>query len=158
MRDDFALHGIFNFVKWRNSGQDGMTNKVKILIVEDDTPLAMMMVHVLTRVGCDVLVANTWRKGMELAQENKFDLIALDIDLPGISGLEICGELKQRHLTRHTPVVFVSGQLSEEARQRGLEAGAVDYIAKPFGVEFASRLLTHIKAKTDSIVTLENTI
>jgi DNA-binding response OmpR family regulator len=124
--------------------------KVRILIVEDDTPLAMMMVHVLSRLGCDVQVASTGKKGLELAQVGRFDLITLDIDLPGISGLEICLELKQKHLTRHTPVVFVSGRLGEEDVQRGFEAGAVDYITKPFGVEFAPRLLSHTK-QTETI-------
>ncbi len=119
--------------------------KIRVLIVEDDTPLAMMMVHVLSRAGCDVQVASTGKTGVELAQQNKFDLITLDIDLPGISGLEICRELKQRHLTRHTPVVFVTGRLGEQDVRRGLELGAVDYITKPFGVEFAPRLLSHIK-------------
>lgn len=120
---------------------------MKILIVEDDTPLAMMMVHMLSHLGCDVQVASTGKRGLELAQQNKFDLITLDIDLPGISGLEICGELKQRHLTRHTPVVFVTGRLAEQDMQRGLEIGAVDYITKPFGVEFAPRLLSHVRRK-----------
>jgi len=84
-----------------------MSFKAKILIVEDDTPVAMMMVHVLSRAGCDVRVANTGQKGMELARENKFDLITLDVDLPDISGFEICSELKQRHLSCHTPIVFI---------------------------------------------------
>ena len=121
------------------------TSKARILIVEDDTPLAMMMVHVLTRAGCDVQVASTGKKGLEQAQQNKFDLITLDIDLPGISGLEICGELKQRHLSRRTPVVFISSRYSEQDMQRGLELGAVDFIVKPFGIEIVPRLLSHIK-------------
>jgi len=83
------------------------TGKPRILIVEDDTPLAMTMVHVLSRAGCDVLVASTGKKGLELAQENKFDLITLDMDLSDINGFKICRELKQRHLSRHTPVIFV---------------------------------------------------
>jgi putative two-component system response regulator len=125
--------------------------KVRVLIVEDDTPLAMMMVHVLSRLGCDVQVASTGKKGLELAQANRFDLITLDIDLPGIGGIEICAELKQRHLSRHTPVVFVTGRLAEQDVQRGLEVGAVDYITKPFGVEFASRLLSHVKREGCSL-------
>ena len=125
------------------------TGKPKILIVEDDTPLAMMMVHVLSHAGCDVLVASTGKKGLELAQENKFDLITLDVDLPDINGFMICKELKQRHLSRHTPVVFVSGRPSEQNVQRGLEVGAVDYIAKPFGVEFAPRLLSHVPQRKE---------
>jgi len=91
---------------------------VKILIVEDDTPLAMMMASLLTRAGCDVQGAHTGEKAMRLAQESKFDLITLDIDLPDMSGFEICRELKQRHLSRHTPIVLISGRLCEEDRQR----------------------------------------
>jgi OmpR-family two-component system manganese-sensing response regulator len=125
-----------------------MIAKLKILIVEDDVSLAMMMVHVLSRAGCDVQVASTGEKGLELSTESKFDLITLDIDLPGISGLEICRELKQRHISHQTPVVFITGRPSEQDVKRGLELGAVDYIPKPFGVEFAPRLISHIKPTT----------
>jgi len=126
--------------------QNNMTPKARILVVEDDTPLAMMMVQVLSRAGCDVLVAHTGEKGMKLAQENKFDLITLDVDLPDINGFEVCSQLKHRHHSRHTPIVFISGRPHEEDVQRGLELGAVDYITKPFdAMHFASRLLSHIK-------------
>lgn len=122
------------------------SEKARILIVEDDTPVAMMMVHVLSHAGCNVLVGNTGEKGMVLAQENKFDLIVLGVDLPDIGGFEICGELKQRHLSCHTPIVFISGRPCEEDRQRGLDLGAVDYIIKPFDAQdFVRRLLSHTK-------------
>lgn len=125
-----------------------MISKPKILLVEDDTPLAMMVVHVLTRADCDVLVANTGKKGMELAHENKFSLIVLDMDLPDGSGLEICDELKQRHLTRLTPIILVCARQNEEDRRRGFELGAVDYIAKPFdGPDFATRILSHVESE-----------
>jgi two-component system alkaline phosphatase synthesis response regulator PhoP len=120
--------------------------KTKILIVEDDLPLAMMMAFLLTRAGCDVLTANTGEKGMEMALEKKFDLITLDVDLPDINGFELCHELKQRHFSRQTPVVFVSGRPGEQDVQRGLETGAVDYLTKPFDPqEFTSRLLSHVR-------------
>jgi DNA-binding response OmpR family regulator len=133
-------------------------SKVKILIVEDDAPLAKMLVFLLTKAGCLVSVAHTGKEGMQLAQETRFDLIALDIDLPDITGYQICKEIKQRHLSRHTPIIFMSGRPLEEDIRRGLELGAVDFITKPFGVEFASRLLSHIKFKTDSMTTLKNAI
>jgi DNA-binding response OmpR family regulator len=123
-----------------------MKDKLKILIVEDDTAAAMMMVHVLSRAGCEVLVVNTGEKGMELAQENRFDLIALDTDLPDINGLEICRELKQRHLSRHASIIFISERPCEKDRQRALDLGAVDYIIKPFdAADFVSRILAHSK-------------
>jgi DNA-binding response OmpR family regulator len=119
---------------------------MKILIIEDETPVAMMMVNLLARAGCETEVATTGEKGMELAQENKFDLITLDVDLPGMNGFEICRELKQRHLSRRIPIVLISRQPCEKDRQHGLELGAVDYVTKPFDApNFVRRLLSHIK-------------
>ncbi|MGH7976843.1 MAG: response regulator transcription factor [Limisphaerales bacterium] len=129
----------------------------KILIVEDEAAVATMMVILLNRAGCDALVVHTGKTGIELVSEKKFDLIALDIDLPDINGFEICREIKQRHFSRQTPVVFVSGRPCKQDIERGLKLGAVDFIPKPFGVEFARRLLSHIKAKTDSVA-LESAI
>ena len=126
-----------------------MKDKARILVIEDDTPVAMMMVNVLSRASCDVLVASTGKKGMELAQENKFDLITLDMDLPDINAFEICRELKQRHFSRHASIVFISARSCEEDRQRALELGAVDYITKPFEVtDFIFRFISHTKAKS----------
>jgi putative two-component system response regulator len=65
--------------------------------------------------------------------------------LPDISGFEICSELKQRHLSCHTLIVFISGQSCENDRRRGFELGAADYIAKPFDPhDFVSRLLYQV--------------
>jgi DNA-binding response OmpR family regulator len=115
-------------------------SKANILIVEADTPIAMRMICFLTDAGCEVRIARTVKAGMELALETKFDLIVLDVDLPG--GFEIYCELKQRHFTRHTPVVFVSERSSLEDQQQGLGAGAADYITKPFDTsDFVQRIL-----------------
>ena len=135
------------------------TGNPRILIVEDHTPVAMMMVFLLARGGCDVQVASTGKKGLEMAEENRFDLITLDMDLSDMSGCEICSELKQKHLSRITPVVFVTGRLNEQDVQRGLEVGAVDYITKPFEVtDFVFRIISHAKANScPSDVLDENT-
>jgi len=126
-----------------------MRDKVKILVVEDEIPVAMMMVHILTRAGCDVQAAHTGRKGMELAADSRFNLIALDIDLPDVNGFLICSELKQRHITRHTPIIFISGRSKEEDLQRSLEVGASDYITKPFEVDdFIFRIISLARAKS----------
>lgn len=116
---------------------------MKILIVEADTPLAMRMICFLTDAGCEVQIARTGEAGIGLALEKKFDLIVLDMDLlPGISGLGVCRELKQRHFTRHTPVVLVSDRSSLEDQQQGLELDAADYITKPFDTsDFVQRIL-----------------
>lgn len=125
---------------------------MKILIIEDDAPMAEMVQILLNRAGCDVLLAHTGKEGMRLAEERKFNLIALDIDLPDINGFEICSELKQRHFSRHTPIIFMSGRPLEKDIQRGLEAGAVDYITKPFGIsDFIRRIFAHIKPTITTI-------
>jgi DNA-binding response OmpR family regulator len=129
-----------------NDEQDEKTPKPRILIVENQTAAAMLMVSVLAQAGCDVTVANTGKKGIELALENKFDLVVLAADLPDVSGFSIVRELKQKHLSRRTPIIFVASQSSEEDRRRNLELGAVDYITKPFSSsDFTRRILSHVK-------------
>ena len=127
-----------------------MRDKVKILVVEDETPVAMLIINILTRAGCDVQAVHTGRKGLALATETRFDLITLDVDLPDLNGFSVCRELKQRHLTRNTPIIFISGRPCEEDIQRGLEVGAADYIAKPFEVtDFIFRIISHAKVGND---------
>jgi DNA-binding response OmpR family regulator len=132
-----------------NDAQTSQPPNVRVLIVEDDTPLAMMMANLLTRAGCEVHGAHTGEKALRLAQEIKFDLITLDVDLPDMSGFEICLALKERHLFRHTPIIFISARPWDKDRQRIFELGAVDYITKPFGMEFAPRLLSHIESMSN---------
>lgn len=132
-----------------SGGQNSQIPKARILIIEDETPVAMMMVNALTRAGCDVLVASTGKKGMELAKEAKFDLIVLDTDLPDADGIEVYGELKQRHASRHIPIVVFSRCPCEGDQQRVFKPGVADYIAKPFNLfTFVSRLLSHVNFTT----------
>jgi DNA-binding response OmpR family regulator len=122
-----------------------VNQKSRILIVEDDMPLAMMMVSLLTRAGCETEVATTGARALNMARDGNFDLITLDVDLPDMSGFEICRRLKENSFCQ-TPIIFITGRPLEEDQRRGFELGAVDYIAKPFETfEFASRLLSHIK-------------
>ncbi|HZF01011.1 MAG TPA: response regulator [Methylomirabilota bacterium] len=79
-----------------------------------------------------------------------FDLIVLDVDMPGMNGFEVCRQLKDNPFFQ-TPIVFVSGRSLDQDVQRGLELGAVDYISKPFGIEFAPRLLSHIKESENAM-------
>jgi len=122
--------------------------KTKVLIVEDELPLALLMVHVLTRVGCDVQLASTGKKAMELAMETQYDLITLDIGLPDVSGFEICSELKQRHISRNTPVMIISANPCESDIQEGAKRGAVDYLTKPFDItDFIYKVIFYAKAE-----------
>jgi len=125
--------------------------KAKILVVEDHPDVLHTIVFLLERNGCRVVAAQTGAQGIQLARDGDFDLITLDIDLPGISGFEVCQHLKKDPALRDAPVVFVSGRCSETDIQHGLALGAVDYIAKPFdAASFVQRLLSHIKPRVEN--------
>ena len=140
-RIEQRLHGLF------------MKNRTKVLIVEDELQLAFLMTNVLTRIGCDVETVCTGKKAMELASEIKFDLITLDIGLPDVSGFEVCTKLKERHISRNTPVIFISARPCETDIQEGMKRGAADYITKPFEVtDFVYRIILHAKVKTNQTI------
>lgn len=128
-----------------------MKEKVKILVVDDETSVAMMMVFLFTRAGHDAEAAWNAEKALRLAQAGKFDLISLDVDMPGTNGFELFHRLKEIPHLKETPIVFVSGNATFENQQYALEIGAADFIEKPFGAEdFVSRILSHVKKTTDS--------
>lgn len=136
-----------------------MTGKMKILIVEDETPLACWMISVLTQVGCDVEAARTGKRAIDLASENRFDLITVDITLPDTNGFEICRKLRELHISRRTPVIFISASSREEDMAEAKERGAVDYITKPFEVtDFIYKVIYHAKAMSQTFNDMESTV
>ena len=127
-----------------NGVENDRLPKAKILVVEDEMPVAMMMAFLLHRAGCEVETATNAEQAARLVQAADFDLITLDIDLPGGSGFEIFARLKKLPRWQNPPVIFVSGRPYDEDRQRARELGAVDFIFKPFEVsDFTARILAH---------------
>jgi two-component system, OmpR family, response regulator len=120
-----------------------MTDKAKILVIEDEPGISMMIVHLLTQAGCEVQTAWSAERGIKLAQTGEFDLITLDMNMPG--GFEICSSLKENPFFQ-TPIVFVSARFCEDDVQRGRDLGVVDYIEKPFAAQdFVSRILSLVE-------------
>jgi DNA-binding response OmpR family regulator len=115
-------------------------NMKKILLVEDDTAFRETLVTALEEEGFAVVSSGDGRDGLGLAQKEKVDLIALDIVLPSLGGLEVCRELREKKVM--TPIIMLSGKRKEEIdKVLGLELGADDYIIKPFGPrEFLARV------------------
>jgi len=102
----------------------------RILLVDDDEQLVTLLSIRLTKAGYIVTAATTAEDGYQKAQHNDYDVIVLDLMLPRISGLEICAKLRARGIL--TPVLILSGQTQKEVVIRGLNAGADDYLTKPF--------------------------
>lgn len=115
--------------------------KRKILVIEDDKPIRAGIVDALHFQGYDTLEAETGSVGLELALRVEYDLLLLDLILPGVEGLEI---LKQLRTSRPTmPVVILTARGEESDRIRGLRLGADDYVVKPFGIK---ELLARVEA------------
>jgi DNA-binding response OmpR family regulator len=110
-----------------------------VLLVEDDPDIAEAIAYPLERAGLLVRVARTGEEGLEQARRG-VDLVLLDLNLPGMDGLELCRLLKLQPGTAQVPVIIVSARADEVDRVLGLEMGAVDYVVKPFSLkELAAR-------------------
>ena len=103
-----------------------------ILVVEDEAPLAEVLRYNLEREGFRVTVAPDGRTAMEKLEESPPDLVVLDWMLPEVSGLEICRTMRRRPELRDVPVIMLTAKGEEHDRVRGLDAGADDYVVKPF--------------------------
>ncbi|MDO4466701.1 MAG: response regulator transcription factor [Bacillota bacterium] len=104
----------------------------KILIVEDDAGLARFIQLELEHEGYSATCCDDGRKGLQKATEEDFDLILLDIMLPGLNGLEVLRRLQHE---KNTPVILLTARDAIMDKVAGLDAGAVDYITKPFAIE-----------------------
>jgi DNA-binding response OmpR family regulator len=105
---------------------------VRVLVVEDEPKIASAVRQALESDEHVVSVASTGEEGFYLAQTSPFDLLILDIMLPGRDGIEIMGKL--RGLGQRTPILLLTSKDTVEDRVRGLDSGADDYISKPFAL------------------------
>jgi DNA-binding response OmpR family regulator len=120
-----------------------MRDKMKILVVDDEIPVAMMMVFILSRAGCQADAALNAEQALRRMETEPFDLITLDIGMPGLDGFTLFRRFKEIPRFCETPVVFVTGQATAKDRQHALEMGAADFIEKPFDAKvFVSRVLS----------------
>jgi len=112
-----------------------------VLVVEDDLDLARLVGLQLRDIGCDVEAVHDGDSGLRRARESQYDLVILDLGLPGLGGIELCRALRDE--PTYTPILMLTAKSSEFDRVYGLEAGADDYLTKPFGV---LELLARVKA------------
>lgn len=112
-----------------------------ILVVEDEPTLARLLSYNLSREGYRTKLADHGGEGLQAALQEAFDLIILDIMLPGMSGFEVLEKLRQKGVK--TPVIILTARNAEEEVVQGLKSGADDYITKPFGV---AELLARVSA------------
>jgi DNA-binding response OmpR family regulator len=114
---------------------------MRILLVEDERKVASFIARALRENTYAVDVAETGEKALEMATDVHYDAILLDVRLPGMSGLEVCRELRQRGV--ESPVLVLTARALTEQKVEGLDAGADDYLTKPFVL---AELLARVRA------------
>lgn len=109
-----------------------MNDKQRILIVEDETAIRTGLIDVFVYHGFDVDSAEDGTEGLRKAQSGTYDMILLDVMLPGMNGFDICNRI--RETDKDQPIIMLTAKTSDEDIIQGLSLGADDYVAKPFSV------------------------
>ncbi|UMZ74250.1 response regulator [Natranaerofaba carboxydovora] len=120
----------------------------KILLVEDDKHIARLVTYNLEKEGYQVTHEIRGDKAIELLYQNDFDLVVLDIMLPGISGLDFCRKAREYKKEPYLPIIMLTAKNEETDKIVGLEMGANDYVTKPFSPkELTARVKAQLRSK-----------
>lgn len=126
----------------------------RIAIIEDEKAISDIIKYNLQKEGYEVHTAYDGEAGLELLKKKDFDLVLLDIMLPGKDGMEICKEIRQ---TKDFPIIIISAKADEIDKVVALELGADDYVTKPFGMrEVLARVKAQLRRKQVEFVKMES--
>ncbi len=139
-----------------------MSRKIRLLIVEDEAAIRSGLVDLFVFHGYAVESADDGREGLKLALSGRYDLVLLDVMLPGINGFDICAHIRAED--REQPIIMLTAKSGDEDVIQGLSLGADDYVAKPFSVaQLVLRVQavlrrSHIGAKRQDQIRLGDTV
>ena len=114
------------------------TDVQSILIVDDEDDIIDLLQYNLEQEGYRTLSAKNGLDGIDVARQEKPDLIILDVMMPGINGIEVCRRLRQDAYLRHTPILMLTARTEEETQVQGLDVGADIYFSKPISIPVLS--------------------
>jgi len=121
--------------------------KPKVLIVDDD-PINIELLEGYLSKDYDILKAHDGSEALIIVEATPPDIILLDLMMPGINGYKVCKKLKDDPKTNHIPIIIVTSLRETEDRNKAIEAGADDFITKPFDiVELTVRVKAHLRTK-----------
>lgn len=115
-----------------------------ILVVDDDEIMRNAMKRILDGEGYRTVLAEDGMELSKVLESMKLDLVLLDVNLPWVDGFELCRLMKGHHALKHVPLVLVSGRKDKEDVEKGFDAGANDYITKPFDVGFMTNVINRL--------------
>lgn len=120
----------------------------KILLVDDNPINIRIAAKILRSNNYNISFSQSGKEALEKTQKAPFDLILLDVMMPGMDGYEVCQRLKEDPVTEKIPVIFLTAKTEPESIVKGFEVGGADYVTKPFhGQELLSRVATHLRLK-----------
>ena len=123
-----------------------MAQKFEILIVDDVSENIKVAINILKQEGYNFSYALNGVSALEILEQKNFDLILLDVMMPGMDGFTLCKRIKQSKRTRAIPIIFVTAKTDIESVSQGFTLGAVDYVTKPFHpLELKARVATHLE-------------
>lgn len=127
-------HDLLYSLYWAITEERGNTNMAgnKILLIEDEVKLARFVELELKYEGYEVTVCHDGREGLELCFHGDFDMLLLDLMLPGLSGIEICRRIRK---SMDIPIIMLTAKDEVMDKVAGLDSGADDYLTKPFAIE-----------------------
>jgi putative two-component system response regulator len=121
-------------------------NELHVLIVDDVAENIQVAMNILQEDSYEFSFATSGEEALELVEESEFDLILLDIMMPGMDGFEVCKRLKEEEESRNIPVIFLTAKVDTESIAKGFSLGAVDFVSKPFhSTELLARVSNHIE-------------
>jgi two-component system phosphate regulon response regulator PhoB len=134
------------------------TGRPRVLIIEDERDLVDVLTYNLHREGYDTVVAHEGQEGLRKAQMLLPDLVLLDVMLPGLSGTDICRELRAGERTRHLPIIILSARSEETDQIVGLSLGADDYVTKPFSPKVLIQKIKALQRRVEGAVEAGDTV
>jgi len=130
-----------------------VVKNVRVLLVEDHRDLAETVIDFLESMGCLVDYAADGMTGLHLARHETFDVIVLDVMLPGIDGLTLCKQLREDYATQ-TPIIMMTARDELNDKLAGFESGADDYLVKPFDLpELVARVASLVRRNQGQLTT-----
>ncbi|WP_299412834.1 response regulator [Acaryochloris sp. IP29b_bin.148] len=112
-----------------------------VLVIEDDPDNLLLLYHLVTSLGCDVLLAKGGQAGLTMVKDTVPDLILLDIVMPHLSGFDVLQQLRKLPQAESVAVVAVTGLATSTEKQQLLQAGCCDYLCKPYLIEALEALI-----------------
>jgi len=121
--------------------QDRNAAQVRVLVVEDDQHIRELVLLHLGLEGFTTAASGDGAEALQVARTERFDLIVLDVMLPGLDGVTVCRAIRREPHLKDVPILMLTARREESDKVNGLESGADDYLTKPFGVrEFVARV------------------